>query len=106
MDRSEIAKLVILNKRNYIAWTLEMKAELSFINCMKYVEGIELDFTGDKKEKSFCLLIRCLNNNTSLFVSNKIQPQQDGDGKALWELPKEEFVGSGIQAHGAAGSIL
>ncbi|MBW0572292.1 hypothetical protein O181_112007, partial [Austropuccinia psidii MF-1] len=102
MDRSEITKRVILNKRNYIAWTLAMKAELRFINCLKYVKGTEPDVSGDKKEKSFCLLIRCLDDNTLSFVSNKIQPQQDGDGKALWNLLKEKFVGSGVQAQGAA----
>ncbi|MBW0574532.1 hypothetical protein O181_114247, partial [Austropuccinia psidii MF-1] len=79
-----------------------MKAELRFINCLRYVEGTEPDVSGDKKEKSFCLLIRCLDNNTLSFVSNKIQPQQDGDGKALWDLLKEKFVGSGVQARGAA----
>ncbi|MBW0488628.1 hypothetical protein O181_028343, partial [Austropuccinia psidii MF-1] len=102
MDRSEITKHVVLNKPNYIAWTLAMKAELRFINCLKYVEGTEPDVSGDKKEKSFCLLIRCLDDNTLSFVSNKIQPQQDGDGKALWDLLKEKFVGSGVQARGAA----
>ncbi|MBW0488023.1 hypothetical protein O181_027738 [Austropuccinia psidii MF-1] len=79
-----------------------MKAELRFINCLKYVEGIEPDVSGDKKEKSFCLLIRCLDDYTLSFVSNNIQPQQDGDGKALWDLLKEKFVGSGVQAQGAA----
>ncbi|MBW0465189.1 hypothetical protein O181_004904 [Austropuccinia psidii MF-1] len=72
MDGSKISNRVILNKRNYISWTLAMTAELGFINCLKYVQGIEADVSGDKKEKSFCLLIRCLDNNTLSFVSNKM----------------------------------
>ncbi|MBW0477366.1 hypothetical protein O181_017081 [Austropuccinia psidii MF-1] len=49
-----------------------MKAELRFINCLKYVKGTEPDVSGDKKEKSFCLLIQCLDNSTLSFVSNKM----------------------------------
>ncbi|MBW0545088.1 hypothetical protein O181_084803 [Austropuccinia psidii MF-1] len=72
MDQSKITKSVILNKRNYIASTLAMKAELRFIDCLKYVKGTEPDVSGDKKEKSFCLLIRCLDDNTLSFVRNKM----------------------------------
>ncbi|MBW0474503.1 hypothetical protein O181_014218 [Austropuccinia psidii MF-1] len=69
-----------------------MKDELRFINCLKYVKGTEPDVSGDKKEKSFCLLIRCLDENTLSFVRNKIQLQQDGDRKALRNLLKEKKI--------------
>ncbi|MBW0582576.1 hypothetical protein O181_122291 [Austropuccinia psidii MF-1] len=101
MEKTE-SRRIILNKRNYVAWTFSMRAELRNINCLEYIEGIQDNPSGEKKVKSYCLLTRYIDETVVSFISNKMKIQDEGDGRVLWNLLKEKFIGSSIQAKGAA----
>ncbi|MBW0580267.1 hypothetical protein O181_119982 [Austropuccinia psidii MF-1] len=79
-----------------------MEAELRHIGCWKYLEGTDKHQTEEKKEKSYCLIMRHLDESIVAFVGNKILPKERGNGRSLWNILKEKYVGSGVQAQGVA----
>ncbi|MBW0467784.1 hypothetical protein O181_007499, partial [Austropuccinia psidii MF-1] len=46
--------------------------------------------------------MRHLDKSIVVFVGNKIAPEEKGDGRALWKMLRDKFVGSGVQAQGVA----
>ena len=79
-----------------------MEAELRNIGCWDYVLGNDNGVTPDKKEKSYVIIMRLLEAPIVEFVGNKINDDQRGNGKALWDILKEKSVGNGLQAQGLA----
>lgn len=93
MDRSD-GRRVVLNENNYVTWVTLMEAELRQLGCWNYVIGVDNVVTEEKKEKMYCLLMRCLDEGIVAFVGNKITIDERGDGRALWNILKDKFVGS------------
>ena len=79
-----------------------MEAELRNIGCWDYVLGNDSVVTPEKREESYVIIMRLLEAPIVAFVGNKIKDDQRGDGKALWDILKEKFVGNGLQAQGLA----
>ncbi|MBW0566517.1 hypothetical protein O181_106232 [Austropuccinia psidii MF-1] len=46
--------------------------------------------------------MRHLDESIVAFVGNKIATEEKGDGRELWKMLKEKYVGSGVQAQGVA----
>ncbi|MBW0542886.1 hypothetical protein O181_082601 [Austropuccinia psidii MF-1] len=46
--------------------------------------------------------MRHLDESIVAFVGNKLSTEEKGDGRALWRMLKEKYVGSGVQAQGVA----
>ncbi|MBW0546260.1 hypothetical protein O181_085975 [Austropuccinia psidii MF-1] len=59
-------------------------------------------YNRQKEEKSYCLIMRHLDESIVAFVGNKISEEEKRDGRALWKMLKEKYVGSGVQAQGVA----
>ncbi|MBW0481447.1 hypothetical protein O181_021162 [Austropuccinia psidii MF-1] len=102
MDKTESSRRIVLKEGNYITWVTAMEAELRHIGCWKFLEGTDINITEEKKEKSYCLIMRHLDESIISFIGNKISPEEKGNGLALWNILKEKFVGSGVQAMGVA----
>ncbi|KAI8461538.1 hypothetical protein BY996DRAFT_6510920 [Phakopsora pachyrhizi] len=81
----ELSRRIILNKKNYVAWAMSMRSEESNLGCLKYVKGNDLEVTEEKKEKYYYLIMPHIDKKTK-----------------LWNLLKEKFIRSNIQARGAA----
>ncbi|MBW0493742.1 hypothetical protein O181_033457 [Austropuccinia psidii MF-1] len=46
--------------------------------------------------------MRHLDKSIVAFVGNKTAPEEKGDGRALWKMLRDKFVGSGVKAQGVA----
>ncbi|MBW0522042.1 hypothetical protein O181_061757, partial [Austropuccinia psidii MF-1] len=102
MEKTESTRRIVLKEDNYVTWLTAMEAELRHIGCWKYLEGTDEHQTEEKKEKSYCLIMRHLDESIVAFVGNKILPEERGNGRSLWNILKEKYVGSGVQAQGVA----
>ncbi|MBW0460449.1 hypothetical protein O181_000164 [Austropuccinia psidii MF-1] len=102
MEKSDSNRKITLKDGNYVTWVTAIEAELRHIGCWRFVDGTDGDVTEEKKEKSYCLIMRHLDESIVAFVGNKITPDEKGDGQALWRMLKDKFVGSGVQAQGIA----
>lgn len=98
MEKGEFTRKVILGKKNYISWAMAMISKMRNIDVLKYIVGCDPNVTVEKAEKTFCLIMRALDEGFLAFVINK----DKGDRLKLWNLLKEKFVGSTIQARGPA----
>ncbi|MBW0552221.1 hypothetical protein O181_091936 [Austropuccinia psidii MF-1] len=102
MDKSESSQKIILKYGNYVTWVTAIEAELRQIGCWQFADGTDNDVTEEKREKSYCLIMRHLDESIVAFVGNKIAPEEKGDGRELWKMLRDKFVGSGVQAQGVA----
>ena len=102
MDKSDSNRKIVLKDGNYVTWVTAIEAELRHIGFWKFVDGTDSVVTEEKKEKSYCLIMRHLDESIVAFVGNKIAQEEKGDGQALWRMLKDKFVGSGVQAQGIA----
>ncbi|MBW0567329.1 hypothetical protein O181_107044 [Austropuccinia psidii MF-1] len=98
MDKSDRHQKIFLKDGHYVTWVTAIEAELKHIGCWKFVDGTNSVVTKEKREKSYCIIMRHLDESIVAFVGNKIAQEEKGDRWALWRMLKDKFVGSGVQA--------